>query len=350
MNTQDCYHILGVSPTAGWEEIRRRFRVLARRYHPDHHPDDPGATAQFRRVVAAYEALREFRARSRRSRTRQDHLRRPRVAVTEKELFAEFFGILQGDLSLSQSPGPDFRYDLQIPFTGALLGMEADLAIARTVLCRHCGGSGQAPGGTPAECPDCRGGGRRYRGPGLLRFGPPCPGCGGQGKIATPPCSRCAGKGQRQQIRHYRVPIPPGTESGARLSLRGEGGEGFGSGPPGNLEVVISVEPHSFFTRVGNDLYCRVEVSFAQAALGALIDVPGLEDHLTLNLPRGTQSGWRFRFPGAGAPGRGQQPRGDQVVEVVVIAPDHLEPGQKEILEELARLERDGQALGVARP
>jgi molecular chaperone DnaJ len=345
MNTQECYRILGVAAGAGWEEIRRRFRVLARQCHPDHHPGDPGAAAQFRRVVAAYEAIRAAKARS--SRARQEYLRRPRVAVTEEELFEEFFGILNDDLPLAQSPGPDFRYDLRVPFAGAILGMETDIAVPRTLHCHSCGGSGQARGSSPRQCPDCQGGGRRYRGPGLLRFGPLCQRCGGQGKIVSQACPGCAGHGYLRQMRHYRVHIPPGTNNGTRLRLHGEGGEGFLNGPPGNLQVVISVEPDSFFTRVGDDLYCRVEVSFAQAALGGMIDVPTLEDHLTLNLPRGTQSGRIFRFPGAGVPGGLRQPRGDQVVEVVVATPEHLQPGQQEILAELARLEQEERPAAV---
>ena len=345
MNTQECYRILGVAAGAGWEEIRRRFRVLARQCHPDHHPNDPGAAVRFRRVVAAYEAIQAAKGRS--GQARQEHLRRPRAAVTEEELFAEFFGILNDDLPLARSPGPDFRYDLRISFAAAILGMETDIAIPRTLPCHLCGGDGQARGSSPIECPDCQGGGHRYRGPGLLRFGPVCERCRGQGKIVSQPCPGCGGNGYRRQVRYYHVHIPPGTNNGARLRIPGEGGEGFRNGPPGNLEVVISVAPDRFFTRVGNDLHCRVEISFALAALGGVIEVPTLENHQTLTLPRGTQSGRFFRFPGAGAPGGPQQPRGDQVVEVVVSSPEHLEPGQKEILEEFARLEQEERPAAV---
>lgn len=338
MTAQDGYRILGVSPGAAWKEIRRRYRLLARECHPDHHPDDPGAAARFREVVAAYETLREVRARLRR--VAQPYLR-PRWAMAEEVLFEEIFGIVRGAAPLARSPGPDFRYDLRIPFTAAILGMDTVIKVPRTQNCGHCRGTGLAPGSSLADCPDCQGRGRAFAGPGLLRFGPPCPRCQGQGQVSSQACPHCQGQGHLQQTRQYHLRIPPGTQEGARLRIAGEGGEGFQNGPPGNLEVVISVEPHSFFTRVGNDLYCQVEVSFAQAALGAAVRIPTLEAYQTLTLPRGTQNGRVFRFPGAGAPGGPQQPRGDQVVKVVVITPEHLNPGQQEILEELARLKRD---------
>jgi molecular chaperone DnaJ len=344
MTTQDCYRILGVSPGTAWEEIRRRYRTLARQYHPDHNPDDPGAAAHFRRLAAAYEVIREARARPRRP--SQKYLR-PRVTVKEEELFEEFFGITRTDAALCQSPGPDFRYDLLLPFVDAILGTETVIQVSRSQNCRLCMGSGAAPGSGLQDCPDCQGRGRRFRGPGLLRFGPLCERCRGRGKVIARVCPHCDGEGYLQKVRQYHLKIPPGTEDGTRLRLPGEGGAGFRNGPPGDLEVVISVAPHAFFTRVGNDLYCEVEVSFAQAALGGPILIPTLEAHQTLNLPRGTQSGQVFRFLGAGAPGGPQRPRGDQVVKVVVTTPEDLRPGQKEILEELARLERDQRTVAV---
>jgi molecular chaperone DnaJ len=155
-------------------------------------------------------------------------------------------------------------------------------------------------------------------------------------------CESCRGQGSSNGTRRYNLQIPPGVANGDRLSISGEGGPGFRHGPPGNLEVVIQVEPHEFFTRVGNDLYCQVAVSFAEATLGGPIRVPALDGYQTLELPRGTQTGRIFRFAGAGAPGRHNQPPGDQVLKVVVTTPEHLTPRQRQILEEMARLDRAG--------
>ena len=183
-------------------------------------------------------------------------------------------------------------------------------------------------------------------GPGLLRFGPFCQRCGGRGRITPKSCPHCQGQGYTWGTSRYHLRIPPGTVDGTRLCLTGAGGQGFQNGPPGNLEVLIHVEPHYFFTRVGNDLHCRLQVSFAQAALGGPVSVPTLDGCRLLNLPRGTQSGKVFRLPGGGAPGGPRHLPGDQLVEVVVTPPGNLSPGQRAILEELASLEQE-QASGA---
>jgi molecular chaperone DnaJ len=336
MATLDHYRILGVSPRATWEEIQHRYRALAWQYHPDHNPDDPEAATQFRLLVEAYDALRQAKARPRRA-AAQTYVR-PRFR-NKRQVFEEVFGIERGSTFLQQSQGADFRYDLQIPFLAAVRGLETDIQVPRNLSCRHCRATGLAPGGSYQDCPDCQGRGRKG-GPGLLRFGPLCGRCQGHGKTASQVCPHCGGEGHVWEIRRYRLRIPPGIEDGARMRLTGEGGPGFHNGPPGNLEVIIHVEPHLFFTRMGNDLHCRFHVSFAQAALGGMVQVPTLDGCRDLDLPRGTQSGKVFRFPGAGAPGGPHQPPGDQVVEVVVTTPGALSPGQKAILEEFASLER----------
>lgn len=336
MATQEDYRILGVSPRATWEEIQRRYRVLAWQYHPDHHPEDPEAAAQFRRLVEAYDALRQVKNNPRAA--AQKYVR-PRFR-NKRQVFEEFFGIERPGSPLQQSPGADFRYDLQIPLLAAIRGMETDIQVPRDLSCPHCRSTGTAPGSSYQDCPDCQGRGRKG-GPGLLRFGPFCERCRGHGKITTQACPHCQGQGHLWETRQYHLVIPPGTVAGTRLVLAGEGGQGFQNGLPGNLEVIIHVEPHLFFTRVGNDLHCRFHVSFAQAALGGMVDVPTLDGCRSLHLPRGTQSGKVFRFPGGGAPGGPQQPPGDQIVEVVVTTPANLSPGQKTILEEFANLERE---------
>ncbi len=334
MTTRESYRILGVTSKAQWEEVRRRFRVLVQKCHPDRNPDDPKAAARFRRLVEAYETVRAHLART--PRAEKPYYRSRRSA--KQEFFEEVLGVHPQEEPLAQSVGPDFRYDLRIPFVDAIVGLNTTIMVPRLAPCAHCDGSGGVPTAEPQICPECRGQGRSIRGPGLFRSGSWCRRCQGTGLIHEQPCAACDGKGHQEQSRHYHLNIPAGTEDGARLRFVGEGGESFAGGPPGNLEVVISVEPHDFFTRKGRDLHCQFKVSFAQAALGGEVQVPTLRGYTTLKLPRGTQNGCVFRFPAAGAPGGSQGLPGDQIVEVVVTTPERLSLAQREIMGKLARL------------
>jgi molecular chaperone DnaJ len=326
MAALDYYRILGVRPTSTLEEVRRRYRLLARRHHPDHNPDDPEAAARFRLIVEAFEAIqaakseakRRAQARSRRRRNDSQY-RQPRFADQE-QFFDEFFGISPEGSPRSWA-GSDFRYDLEIPFMAAMKGMGAVITVDHHPSCGHCGGTGLSPGTGYHECLDCQGRGRRFGGPGLLRFGPVCEQCQGLGKIIGEPCRRCGGRGSSSHTKEYRLQIPPGTRDGACFRIKGEGAPGFQNGPPGNLLVMIHVAPHACFTRVGNDIYCKVEVSLAEAALGGAVRIPTLDGFQTVNLPQGTQSGWTFRFLGAGAPETPEHPPGDQVNEVIIADP-----------------------------
>jgi molecular chaperone DnaJ len=339
MAALDYYRILGVTPKSTLEEVRRRYRLLARKHHPDKNPGDPEAAGRFRLVVEAFEAICAARSKARaRPRSHAAHYRKPRF-TDKDDLFEELFGIRQEDIPKSWAAGADFRYDLEIPFMAAIKGMGTVIAVEHHPACPHCEGSGLAPGAAFQDCPECQGRGRRYGGPGLLRFGPVCERCRGRGKIVARPCPYCHGRGLYSRKREYHLRIPPGTCDGARLRIRGEGGEGWQNGPPGNLEVVIHVAPHDTFTRVGNDIYCQVQVSLIEAALGGIIRIPTLDGFRTINLPQGVQSGWTFRFPGAGVPGGPQHPRGDQVNQVVVTSANNLGPQQGSWFGESIRLE-----------
>lgn len=336
MTTRESYRVLGVTPKAGWEEVRRRFRVLVQKYHPDRNPDNPKAVARFRRIMEAYETVQAHRARTPQSEKAYYRSRRS----DKQGFFEEVLGINPREEPSPRAMGPNFRYDLRIAFVDAILGLNTSIAVPRLVRCDHCGGHGRVPLIHSHTCPDCRGQGRPIKGPGLFRSGPACRRCLGKGLVQDRFCLACDGKGYQQQSKHYRLDIPPGTEDGERFQFVGEGGESHQDGPPGNLEVVISVEPHEIFTRQGRDLHCQFKISFVKAALGGAVQVPTLWGYTTLNLPRGTQNGCLFRFPAAGAPGTSQQPPGDQIVEVVVTTPEHLNLAQREIMEQLARLEK----------
>ncbi|MBM4286081.1 MAG: molecular chaperone DnaJ [Deltaproteobacteria bacterium] len=341
MSLRDHYRILGVSPRAEWEEIRRRFRILVRRYHPDRNATDSEAATRFRRVVEAYEAVQQARVREPFRHGRHDSCYLRRGVRVSPEVFADYFGLARPEEASGRRSGPDFRYDLRISFAAAFLGTDLEIRVPHFRPCQACqstGRGGEAGGGL---CPDCRGTGRRPLGPGLLRMGAVCRSCQGLGRVIIQPCPHCQGNGFLLQDRSYQVRIPAGTKDGARFRIPGEGGDGFHHGPPGNLNVVISVEPHAYFTRQGDDLHCQFEVSFAQAALGGPVRIPTLRGFRTLHLPRGTESGSIFRFPGEGVPRRGHQPSGDQVVAVVVSTPRSLTGAQRAILTELARLEQE---------
>jgi molecular chaperone DnaJ len=341
MAALDYYRILGVKPTSTLEEVRRRYRLLARRHHPDHNPGDPEAAARFRLIAAAFEGIQAARAQSEvkgRCRRNAANYRQPRF-TDRAEVFEEFFGICQDGSPLSWSAGPDFRYDLEISLVAAVKGLGTVIAVDHQSPCRACGGLGMAPGTAYQECPECQGRGRRFGGPGVLRFGPVCGRCRGRGKIVAVPCRHCGGLGRRSQPKEYQLRIPPGTQDGARFRIMGEGGEGFRNGPRGNLLVVIHVAPHNFFTRVGHDIHCKVEVSFAEAALGCAVRIPTLDGYQWVDLPQGTQTGWSCRFLGAGSPGTPTQPPGDQVNEVIVTTRQNLSLQQQSLLRELDRLE-----------
>jgi molecular chaperone DnaJ len=341
MATLDYYRILGVKPNCTLEELRRRYRLLARRHHPDLNPDDPEAAGRFRLIAAAFEAIQAEQAQAKaRSRSRRNaaNYRRPRF-TDAGQVFEEFFGIGQEGSYRSWSAGADFRYDLEISLVAAIKGMGTVIPVDHQPPCPPCGGTGLAVGADYQECPDCQGRGRRFGGPGLLRFGPVCERCRGRGKVVAVPCRHCGGSGFRSHHKEYQLVIPPGTRDGARFRILGEGGEGFQNGPRGNLLVVIHVAPHDFFTRVGNDIHCKVEVSFAEAALGGVIRIPTLDGYQWVNLPQGTQTGWSCRFLGAGAPGTATQPPGDQVNEIIVTTPQNLGLQPRSLLRELDRLE-----------
>ncbi len=339
MGLREHYRILGVSQRATWEEIRRSYRSLVRALHPDLNPQDKDANANLRRVMEAYEAILAARSRASRSKSRAAYYRAP--FTVSQEIFSNTFGITPEPSPAPKPVGVDFRYDLRIPFTAALLGMETVIQVARPITCPHCNGTGLAADGDHQVCPTCAGHGRRALGAGMLRFGLPCRRCEGRGKLLEADCPHCQGRGYQSQYQSYYLSIPAGTEDGARLYIKGEGGRGLGDGPRGDLEVVISVEPHAFFIRRGRDLYCQVKVSFAQAALGGDICVPTLTGHRLLKLPRGLQSGMTIRIPGGGVPASPYQAPGDQFIRVIVTTPENLSPGQRHLLEEFTRLRRE---------
>ncbi|BCV20564.1 molecular chaperone DnaJ [Moorella sp. Hama-1] len=356
MAKRDYYEVLGVSRDASEAEIKKAYRQLARKYHPDMNPGDKEAEEKFKEVQEAYEVLSDADKRA-----RYDQFGH---AGTEAggpgfggfdfggagadfggfgDIFDMFFGGGLGGSARRQGPqrGDDLRLDLEISFEEAAFGVEKEVGIPRQEKCPECNGSGAAPGTHPKTCPTCHGTGQiriAQRTPlGQFQTIRTCHQCHGQGTIIETPCSRCHGRGVVQRTRKLKIKIPPGVDTGARLRMAGEGEGGLRGGPPGDLYIYINVRPHKLFQRDGYDVLCEVPVSMVQAALGDSIRVPTLDGKVELNIPPGTQSGTSFRLKGKGIPRLHGAGRGDQHVRVHVETPTNLNEKQREILREFAR-------------
>jgi molecular chaperone DnaJ len=351
MAKRDYYEVLGVSQQSGEDEIKKAYRRLALQYHPDRNPDNPEAEEKFKEASEAYEVLQDPEKRSLYDRYGHDGLRNAGfqgfqgfddVFSNFGSLFEEFFGFGGGRRGGRRAAraGADLRYDLQVTFEEAVFGVEKILEFEKFETCVHCLGKRTAPGTQPTTCSTCGGIGQVERRQGFFALRTTCPQCRGEGTLITNPCPQCRGQGMVKSPKKLAVKVPAGVDSGARLRLVGEGEEGTHGGPAGDLYVVISVAPHDIFERQGNDIHCRVPISFAQAALGADIDVPSLyDDTQVLTVPKGTQSGERLTIRASGIPDVRSGRRGDQIVHIVVQTPTHLTERQEELFRALAELE-----------
>ncbi|MCS7016182.1 MAG: molecular chaperone DnaJ [Gemmatales bacterium] len=349
---RDYYEVLGVARNATEEEIKRAFRELAKRYHPDRNPGDEEAAKKFKEVSEAYEVLTDPEKRARYDRygfagleetwapaRRPSEVAEPLDSIFD--LFSDFFGLGSRPGRRGPRPGRDLEVELELDLKEALTGTTRSLEIERLELCGECGGVGLPRGYRPEACPRCGGQGEIYLRQGILTVRTSCRACQGQGFRVTQTCPRCRGRGKVPARRTIEVRIPAGVETGNRLQLSGEGEAGDPGAPRGNLYCVLRVREHPFFRRQGRDLLCQVPITFSQAALGAEIDVPTLDGKTAkLQIPRGTQSHEVLRIPGQGMPGLRGQDRGDLLVQVIVEVPRKLSRRQEELLRELAELEQ----------
>ncbi len=348
MAKRDYYEILGLEPQASEEEIKKQYRRLAMECHPDRNPGDSEAAERFREAAEAYEVLRDPERRRIYDRFGHEGLQGAGFAgfggfedifTSFGDIFEDFFGLGGRRARPTAEPGVDLRYDLKLTFLEAAFGREADVDVPHRVDCPRCAATGVEPGFQPERCPTCAGSGQVTRAQGFFRISTICPRCGGSGRLISHPCTQCRGKGQVSEVKKVQVRIPAGVDTGARLKLRGEGEPGRRGGPAGDLYVVLHVEPHDIFEREGDDVFCRVQVSLSQAALGAKVKVPTLEGEEQVAIPAGTQPGAILRFKGKGIPHLRGGGRGDQVVQVEVSVPQDLTARQRELLEEFDRLE-----------
>ncbi len=342
---RDYYEVLGVSRSASQDEIKKAFRRLARQYHPDVNKS-PDAEAKFKEINEAYEVLSDAEKRAAYDRFGHAGLQGGGFGNfgfgfgAFDDLFESFFaGFGPRRTASRRTPrrGEDIVTKLTISFEEAVFGCEKEIEIARYETCPHCSGSGAEPGTQPIRCPQCNGMGEVRRSAGFFTQIMTCPRCGGEGEVVSTPCSRCRGNRRVEVTRKMLVTIDPGVDTGIRLQMSGGGHEGAYGGPPGNLYVVLSVEPHPYFLRQENDILLDLPINFAQAALGDEIEVPTLDGQEKLVIPPGTQTGKTFRLRGKGVPYLRRNGRGDQLVTVRVVTPTNLTDYQKHLLQELAK-------------
>lgn len=359
MSQRDYYEILGVSKDASEDEIKRAYRKLALKYHPDHNPDNPEAEQKFKEAAEAYDVLRnpERRANYDRFGTADPAGMGGNGFSSAEDIFAQFgdiFGDIFGFGGNARSRGPrpqqgdDLRYNMSITFREAAKGVEKPIKLPRHVSCPECNGSGAAKGSSRETCKQCGGSGQVAIRQGFMQFVQPCPACHGRGYTIPKPCPKCKGDGIVETVRELSVRIPAGVYDGARLRLRGEGEMGIHGGPNGDLYVVLHVEDDDVFERDEQNLIYTATITFPQAALGTRIQIPSINDDETLELdiPKGTQNGKIFTIRGKGLKFPGQNRMGDLLVQVAVKTPTKLSSKQEELLREFERLsEEQGKGL-----
>ena len=355
MPKRDYYDVLGVGRDVDAAELKRVYRDLAMRYHPDKNPGSPESEEQFKEVSEAYAVLSDPDKRARYDRV--GHGGSGAAGFAEDlglggftDLFESLFGDLLGRQRRTQGSrgkqvGRDLRYTLEIEFTEAALGCDKGIAFPARRDCESCGGTGGKGGAAGLQsCADCGGRGEIKVQQGFFSVGKQCTHCGGTGRSVKEPCPDCKGAGLVDKEREYTVSLPPGVEDGAVRRVAGQGEPGRRGGTPGDLHVVIRVKPHPLFVREGQVVACEVPISIAEASLGATLSVPTLDGVVEMRVPAGTQSGTVFRLRGKGMPvGLKGSARGDQHVRVIVETPVSLGARQKELLAEYAALSGDDE-------
>ncbi len=349
MTVKRCYYeILGVERVAADDEIKKSYRRLAMQHHPDRNPDNQDAEAMFREAAEAYEVLSDPQKREIYNRYGHEGLSGSGyrgfsgfedIFSSFGDIFGDIFGFNTGR-SRSRTTartGADLRYDLRISFMDAALGTNTEIGLEKQTPCADCRGSGCAPGTSPQVCGRCNGRGQMMQSSGFFNISTTCPQCRGQGSVIATPCKACSGRGKVLIAKTVQLKIPAGVETGSRLRLRSEGEEGDNGGPSGDLYIFIEVEPHDTFERSGDDVFCRVPITFVQAALGGSVEAPTLTGTEKLKIPRGTPTGKVFRLKGRGIAHLRGHGKGDQIIETEVIVPSNLTRRQEELLREFDR-------------
>ena len=364
---RDYYEVLGVSKGASEDEIKKAYKKMARKYHPDLNPGDKSAEEKFKEVNEAYEVLSDADKRA-----RYDQYGHAGVDPNFGaggfgggfdggfdfsdlgDIFGSFFGggFGGGRRTNPNAPqrGESIRMAVTISFEEAAFGCEKEVTVERYEACDTCHGSGCAPGTSPEVCPDCHGTGtvqvRRQTPMGVFATSSPCPKCGGKGRIIHQPCKDCRGSGMMRKKKTIQASIPAGIDNGQTISIRGQGNAGRNGGPAGDLLITITVRPHELFRREGTSVLCEAPITFTQAVLGAELEIPTIDGKVKYTLPEGTQSGTTFRLKGKGIPSINGRGRGDQYVTVYIETPRNLNKEQREALKKFAAAMGEDEASG----
>lgn len=351
--TKRCYYeTLEVERNADESTLKTAFRKLAMKWHPDRNPGDASSEIKFKEINEAYEVLKDGDKRA--AYDRYGHAAFEQgmgggpgfgagFASSFSDIFEDLFGMSgrRGGGS-GRERGSDLRYNMEITLEEAFAGKNAQVRIPTSVTCEVCSGTGAKAGTTPKTCYTCGGAGKVRHAQGFFTLERTCPTCHGRGQVIEDPCAACAGAGRVTRERTLQVNIPAGVEDGTRIRLSGEGEAGVRGGPPGDLYIFLSLEPHELYQRDGADLHCRVPISMVTAALGSEIEVPAIDgSEAKVKIPAGTQSGSRFRVNGKGMPVLRSKQTGDLYVQVAVETPQKLTKRQKELLAEFEKLSSD---------
>lgn len=351
MSKRDYYEVLGVAKDADENTIKRAYRKLAMKYHPDRNPDDQSAAEKFREVTEAYEVLTDGNKRARYDQyghagvdeQMQDFW--GRGGAQDSHAFRDFgdmFGDVFGDMfgfggqGGRNARGADLRYNLNLTLEEAASGREVELKIPKHDTCGICHGSGARPGTNPVPCPTCGGHGQVQVQQGFFAVRRSCPSCNGTGKKIDSPCMECGGAGRVKTSKKLKIKIPAGVYDGAQVRVGGEGEAGLHGAPRGDLYVVISLKKHPKFSREGADLHCTLPITFAQATLGAEVDAPTLDGKVKIRIPAGTEPGRVFRLRGHGVPDVRVNQKGDLYVHIQISVPRKLSVRQEELLRQFA--------------
>jgi molecular chaperone DnaJ len=358
--TKRCYYeTLGVARNASGDDIKSAFRKLAKQCHPDSNPSDDKAEHRFKELNEAYDVLKDGDKRA--AYDRYGHAAFEGAAGAQArgfgadfsasfaDVFDDLFGEFMGSRRGTRARGADLRYNLEISLEEAFAGKPVTLRVPGAVPCEACGGSGAESGTKPQTCSTCSGLGRVRAQQGFFTIERTCPSCQGQGRMIKDPCRACAGTGRQEKERTLSVNIPQGVEDGTRIRLAGEGELGFRGAPPGDLYIFLSVKPHPFFERHGQDLHCRVPIPLITAALGGHVEVPTLGGgRARVTVPEGTQSGHRFRVKGKGMPVLRGARTGDLHIHCAIETPVRLSRKQKELLREFEKASSDDNSPETA--
>jgi len=349
MSKRDYYEVLGVAKNASDEEIKKAYRKLAMKHHPDRNPDNKGSEEKFKEAKLAYEILSDAEKRSAYDQFGHAGVD-PQAGMggggfagggfsdAFSDIFGDIFGGGGGNRRDRVYRGADLRYNLEIGLEEAAHGTETKIRIPTLEECSACHGSGAKAGTQPSTCPTCSGHGQVRIQQGFFSVQQTCPRCGGTGKVVADPCTACHGEGRVKKHKTLSVKIPSGVDNGDRIRLSGEGEAGVNGGPPGDLYVVIHLKEHPVFKRDGDDLHCEMPISFATAALGGEVEIPTLDGHAKIRIPVETQSGKVFRLRGKGIKGVRSQSPGDLLCHMIVETPVNLSERQRELLRELESL------------